>query len=422
MTRSALAPGGGGTEPGRNRATPSRTTDQEVAAPERTLDLRVVTYNVHSGLGARASWLRSRRAVERNLDAIASTIASAAPPESPMDVVALNEIDFGSRRSAWIDEADFLAGALARRTGQHYTVVRQETWRRDVPGLEVRFGNAALVRHPIIAEASCMLDDAASCPAIPGLATLPRLAPRGWIARLLGEPRGVIKVTLDLGGHPVDVLVTHLDAFFPSTREAQAVHLVQRFVTPARTTVLLGDVNAVPTDLTLTRRFSAHDRTHDILTSSELADTRITYALARGMTSLRSWATFPAAAPVWPLDGVFASLDLVPGAVDVVGDGASDHRALVVHLQGVVSRDDLSRARARHAQLRRRQRERIVACDLAAGANKGRDWLVSATGFGVLDTGVATVRVESPLGPDETSGLGALDHGTGDSLGEPSAL
>ena len=80
-------------------------------------------------------------------------------------MVGLNEVDFASRRSAWIDEAEFLADDLARRTGERYAVVRGETWARTIPGFEVRFGNAALVRHPIVRSTACLLDDGAACDA-----------------------------------------------------------------------------------------------------------------------------------------------------------------------------------------------------------------------------------------------------------------
>ena len=112
--------------------------------------LRAVTYNLHSGFGANWSLFASRAEVETNLRSIARRITESAPAVSPVDVVGLNEVDFHSRRSGWIDEAAFLADELYFLTGSIYQVIRGETWRRDVPGLEVQYGNALLVRHPVI--------------------------------------------------------------------------------------------------------------------------------------------------------------------------------------------------------------------------------------------------------------------------------
>jgi hypothetical protein len=113
------------------------------------------------------------------------------------------------------------------------------------------------------------------------------------------------------------------------------------------------------------------------------------------MTSLTAWATFPSAAPVWPLDAIFASIDLAPAAVATVGDDASDHRGLAAHLVSVPG-GDLAAARARHLSVRRRQLERILRCDLPVSTHPGREWLVTATGFGALVGDPAGDAAERP--------------------------
>ncbi len=320
--------------------------------------LRVASYNIHSGLGSRFALWRSRTVVERNLRAVASAIAEAGPAP---DVVALNEVDFAARRSGGIDEAAFLADELGRRAGGAYQVVSLETWNRSLPGLEVRFGNALLVRHRIIESVG---------------APFPLAPTSSMLGRLLRERRGVLRVTLDVNGQLVDVLVTHLEAFVQSEREAQAMHLLRRFVSPERPTIVAGDVNAVPTVLTASRRFFGRDRTHDILTSGGLADTRLTWAARQGAPSLAAWATFPADQPIWPLDAVLTTADLTVEGIDVIGGLASDHRGLVVDLTLVRDPALVVASRERHDAMRRRQLSRIIDCDIGrAGAAGG--WLAA---------------------------------------------
>jgi endonuclease/exonuclease/phosphatase family metal-dependent hydrolase len=354
-------------------------------------ELRVAAYNIHSGLGPRWRLYASRAEVERNLRGIAQQIAAAGP----VDAIALNEVDFGSRRSGWLDQAEFLATEMSRLTGETYSVLSAETWRRDLPGLEVRFGNAALVRHPVLSSESCILGR--SCGEIPA-AFRPAAAAGGLPGRVLDEPRGLLRVRIDFHGRPVEVLVTHLEAFWPARREAQAALLLERHLHPAGTALLLGDMNAVPAAMTRQRPHFAADRTHDVLTGGGLLDARLVLAARLGKNDLASWATFPAEQPQWPLDGVFATPDLTPLSVDVIGGAESDHRGLLVRYGW--STDGTETAQKHWlADLHRGELARLTACDMKQ-TDEGRSgpltWLSSGMeGFRPTDdiTGPVT---ESP--------------------------
>src|SRR5690606_7972040 len=135
-----------------------------------------------------------------------------------------------------LDQAAFLAAELERLTGARYDVVYGETRRRTFP-FEFRFGNAALVRHPVLHDNACLYDSAANCTVTGETASFPVLQAGGLVESLVREGRGVIRATLDFHGRPLDVLVTHLEAFALGDREAQAAHLVRHFIHPERTTV-----------------------------------------------------------------------------------------------------------------------------------------------------------------------------------------
>jgi endonuclease/exonuclease/phosphatase family metal-dependent hydrolase len=289
--------------------------------------LQVVLYNVHIGMGA-ARWMpvAGRASVERNLSGIAAYIYRSAPPDEPVDLVALNEADFGSRRSAWVDQPAFIAAELERLTGHAYRVVHGTTWTRDIPGLEVHYGNAALVRRPILAAESCVFGGAC-LDVLSGDLERPLSIGR-WFG---AEPRSVLRLTLAIDGRQVDVLVSHLEAFASARRAAQAAELTRRFLRPGRTTILLGDLNATDSVMIERRVYGAYDPTLELLGFAGLLDARVFAAARSGAQDLAPWATFPARAPAWPLDAVLATYDLLPLAVDVIGDGeVSDHLGLRV--------------------------------------------------------------------------------------------
>jgi endonuclease/exonuclease/phosphatase family metal-dependent hydrolase len=334
------------------------------SSQEATLALDVATYNLHSGLGLTHAFFRRRAAVEANLRAIAASIAAASGAGGP-HVVALNEVDFGSRRSAWIDQARFMGDELETLTGSVYRIFRGETWRRDLPGFEASFGNAALVRLPVQSAHACRFDDLGACGVDTAKIDSVAREPGSWFRRALSEPRGVIRLSVELDGRAIDVLVTHLDAFDMRAREHQAALLLNHLLRPDRTTVLLGDMNAVPLVLTRERRMFSGDRTHAILATGSLADASVTFASHRGERSLAAWATYPADAPVWGLDWVLGSLDLSPQSVAAIGEAASDHRGLFVRYRCLRDAAEIEAARLRHGRLCERLRSHDPQC--AAG-------------------------------------------------------
>lgn len=367
--------------PWRTAATATTPIPMSVAADK---SLIAVTYNLHSGLGPSWTLRRPRATVEANLRGIAAVIAQSAPAGQAPDVIALNEVDFESRRSGNFDQAQFVARELTRHMGETYSVVAGETWRRRIPGFEVRFGNAVLVRHPVLAQGACLFNDAGKCQPIVSPDELPALEAKGVVPRFAHETRGLIKLTIDFQGKPIDVIATHLEAFVMAEREAQAAHLLRRFVRADRTTLVLGDINAVPTVLTQGRTYFAADRTHDILTSGTLADARILHAAQRGLADLREWDTYPANAPAWPLDIVLGSLDLSPDTVTTVGTMQSDHRGLAVQYRVSSDRAVIAAQRARHDAIRREQFAQILRCDVADEAQQYLAqvrWLIQGTGF-----------------------------------------
>lgn len=201
-------------------------------------------------------------------------------------------------------------------------------------------------------------------------------SPWGWLSH---EPRGVVVADFNWGDMPVRAIVTHLDPFSAQLREIQAAQIVAGLVPSRGTVVLLGDMNAVPTRLTLARRWFHADRAHDVLTSGRLFDLR--QELGGDDTSTWSrWATYPANAPVWPLDAIFATSDLQATGLDVMGHEQSDHLGLQARLLAVT---DTHSREARFQEQRQRREghfKRMGRCN--APTQQGAhllDWLREAT-------------------------------------------
>jgi endonuclease/exonuclease/phosphatase family metal-dependent hydrolase len=246
------------------------------------MKLRLMTYNVHRCVG-----------VDRRLDVerVAEVIADLKP-----DVVALQELDVGRKRTGGVDQAHKLAELLGMRSHFHAALSVENE----------RYGDAILTALP---------------------ERLVKAGPLPGYHRLKGlEPRGALWVELDLGeGRKLQVINTHL-GLVPREQQIQAAALIgekwlasEDFTPPA---VLLGDFNATP--------FSATYR----LLNSVLRDAQVDSGQNEG--GRPPTATFPSGFPLLRIDHVFLAGEIKVVSVESPYDArarvASDHLPLVVEL------------------------------------------------------------------------------------------
>lgn len=239
--------------------------------------LRVMTYNIHHGVG-----------MDRRLDLerIARTIA-----ESGAELVALQEVDrcFGAR-SGFVDQAAWLAERLSMDHAYGASL--------DLaPGAPERprrqYGNALLCRYPIDERATALL-------------------PRCEVSRD-PEDRTLLTGRITVGGTPLWVHNTHLHHRTSQARVAQARRVREVIGSPEAPVILCGDLNAAP----------------------ETPEVR---QIGRGLVD--AWAragrgggrTFNARLPVVRIDYVFSSPELVATNATVLNTKGSDHRPVVVDL------------------------------------------------------------------------------------------
>lgn len=235
-------------------------------------ELRVLTYNVHSCIGTD----------RRNDPArIAEVIASCEP-----DIVGLQELDAGRRRTGGTDQAVAIAAHLSMESHFHPAMHVEEE----------KYGDAILSRFPS------------------------RLIKRAALPSV-GEPRGALAVKIETPAGPVTVINTHL-----GLRRRERVSQVQALFSPAwlghpeigrHRSIVMGDFNAGP-------RSGAYR-----LLIHRLSD-------AAAINGESAAPTFPSRFPFLRIDHVFLGTGLTALGTEVLSSRlartASDHLPLLARI------------------------------------------------------------------------------------------
>jgi len=240
------------------------------SAPRR---LKLLTYNVHSCIGT-----DRRLAPER----IAEMIAITKP-----DIIGLQELDVGRRRTGGIDQAHVIAEILKMQHHFHAAL--------DVE--EERYGDAILTALPA---------DMVKAGPLPSL----------------GEQRGALWIEVEVGDRRLQVFNTHLGLRRIDRMRQTEVLLGPEWLGHDRLnghpTVLLGDFNSIPSSPPYKRLAGA------------LTDVRTRIA-----RQLRP--TFPSRFPLLRIDHVFASKDVKIVEAEVIATPlaklASDHLPLLATIE-----------------------------------------------------------------------------------------
>ncbi|HEV2296078.1 MAG TPA: endonuclease/exonuclease/phosphatase family protein [Tepidisphaeraceae bacterium] len=179
----------------------SNRAPQPTTTPARPIELTVLTYNIHHAQG-----------MDKRLDLqrIAGVIRA-----SGADLVALQEVDNGTKRAGGVDQA----AELARLTNMHAVFGPAMSYDGG------QYGNAVLSRWPI---------------------TSSRIVPLPWKQGNRREPRCAVSATTRLphGAGPLEMISTHWDhTRNESNREAQAHALNQAWADADERSILAGDFN-----------------------------------------------------------------------------------------------------------------------------------------------------------------------------------
>ncbi len=167
--------------------------------------IRIMTYNVHSCVG-----MDGKTSPQR----IARVIARHEP-----DIVALQELDMGRKRTGNVDQPHLIAHELGMLYHFHPSVIVDEE----------RYGNCVLSRYPM---------ELIRAGRLPGI-----------LQKSLVEPRGVIWTVINIAGIKINLFNTHLGLFsLEGLRQTKALLGREWLAHPIcqGPVILCGDFNAMP--------------------------------------------------------------------------------------------------------------------------------------------------------------------------------
>jgi endonuclease/exonuclease/phosphatase family metal-dependent hydrolase len=249
-----------------------------VAPPNSPATLRVLVYNIHAGKTA---------AGVDNLAGIADLVRTTGA-----DVVLLQEVDRGTRRSGNVDQP----AVLAASTGYHAAFGSA----LDYDG--GKYGIAILSRWPIVAET---------------LIHLPVNPPQQRAGGSY-EPRGALRAILATPYGRLMALNTHLDASRDDKWRLQEIHVLAGLALDAgraeRLLVVGGDLNSTPESLV-----------QKVMQRNGFRDSWSECGSGEGLT-------YPDDAPVKRIDYLYLTGEMRCSAARVIETGVSDHRPLLVEL------------------------------------------------------------------------------------------
>lgn len=206
--------------------------DAKESGPIQKDTISIMTFNI-----GYLSGMTNNKAIERSkalFDTNAESLIQLLDKES-IDILAMQEIDFGSSRSFDVDQFDFLLkegkfnyGAKALNWDKNY--VPFPNWPLHLQFGKVQSGQAVISKFPVLTNTVEILEKPVDQPFYYNDFYLDRL---------------MQTTTLSLNGQEVTVINIHLEAFSEKTRALHLKHVFEAFRKEAEKgpSILLGDFN-----------------------------------------------------------------------------------------------------------------------------------------------------------------------------------
>ena len=273
-----------------------------VETPPPASTLRVLTYNIAHGRGARSmdNWEGTAEEKRARIARIAQLIA-----ETDADIVVLNEVDF---RCTWSGHQN-QAAAIAQAAGYPYWVEQRNLDLQFLYG-SWKFGNAILSRVPIVAAEPLDLP--------------PRAA---WEHVLAGSKQGVVATVELPDKRQLRVAAIHFDTRGEALRVASALALLEAVVESDVPLLAAGDFNSTPSSYPLSRQSETGENALDLLLASEAFTTQPLCEPALEELTFRSFE------PINAIDWVLIPADWELAEYRVLDSQHSDHRPVIAEIE-----------------------------------------------------------------------------------------
>ena len=235
------------------------------------------------------------------------------------DIVFLQEIDFDSARSQFINQAI----TLAKLSGYHF-VAEAPSWRANYipfPYLPIsdhfgrmNSGGAILSKYPLTKNSVHLLEKPQSNP---------------WWYNLFYLHRFVQLVEVSVADKTFHMANLHLEAFDKSNREDHIRSIIEHHKTNSLD-FIAGDFNMVPDAATQKSKFINGDNYVDDLSFSLMSDSGLDEVIPMNIyeKSERDYFTFPSSRPDRRLDYIFYQRGLKLMKAEVLSSTLSDHLPL----------------------------------------------------------------------------------------------
>ncbi|MBE7381875.1 MAG: endonuclease/exonuclease/phosphatase family protein [Leptolyngbya sp. SIO1E4] len=279
-------------------------------------EVTVVSYNIGylSGLTNNQAVSRSRQLYDKNLATAIASLQSVNP-----DLVALQEVDLGSKRSFNVDQVAEISQAIespqqAIAINWDKRYVPFPSWPPSAHFGAILSGQAILSRFPVTRHERLVLEKVPSNPFYYNALYLDRLAQVAEVA---------------IGDRTLIVINIHLEAFDGSTRLNQTTFVRQLAEDYAKQhpVLLVGDFNSA-----LNRDLEGEPRSIQTMLESPV----FSPAIPADQFTDAAQFTYPADTPQYKLDYIFytpQTLELLEVSVLAAAAQASDHLPLIMRLR-----------------------------------------------------------------------------------------
>lgn len=297
--------------------------EEMIDVPENPSVLKIVTFNLGFLYGEGSEGVnyetRSKEFFLKKLEDVSSEIKSWGA-----DVICLQEIDFDSARSQFINQAEY----IAQKAGYPY-VAEAVSWNANYIPFpywpiknnfgRMHSGGAILSKYPLTDHEVILLGKPESQP---------------WWYNLFYLHRYFQKVTINAGEKKFKLINLHLEAFDKLNREGQIKELSEKIKSEAIDFVA-GDFNMLPASASKRSKFYnddnyENDRSYELMMKSGLAEVIPDEIYAKDEAF---YFTFPAWAPDRRLDYIFYKPGLKMMRAEVLPSALSDHLPLRASFQ-----------------------------------------------------------------------------------------